>query len=176
MALVGRIVRPHGNKGNVVVSPETDFGADRFRPGASLYWLRAGEPAPVEVVESREHDGRWIVGLAGVTTIDGAEALRGLELRIAPDALRQLGSGQYYAHDLAGCRVETMAGAIVGTVDRVDLAVGTPLLVVAGRTGEVLVPLAEEICRRIDVGSKLIVIEPPAGLIELNERRARGDD
>ena len=50
-----------------------------------------------------------------------------------------------------------------------DLGPGTPRIAVETRRGEVLVPLAEEICRRIDVGAKLIVIDPPEGLIDLND-------
>ena len=54
---------------------------------------------------------------------------------------------------------------------------GTPLLVVDGRFGEVLVPLAETICRRIDVAAKVIEIDPPGGLVELNEtKRSRPQD
>jgi ribosomal 30S subunit maturation factor RimM len=55
----------------------------------------------------------------------------------------------------------------------VELGTGTPLLVVtAGKRGEVLVPLADTICRRIDVAGKRIEIDPPDGLIELNNGRS----
>jgi ribosomal 30S subunit maturation factor RimM len=59
----------------------------------------------------------------------------------------------------------------VGTVTAVHLGAGPPLLSVAARDGEVLVPLAEEICRDIDVRRQVIVITPPEGLIEANARR-----
>ena len=168
MVTVGRIIRPHGNKGHVVVVAETDFGSERFQPGATLWRLKDGEPALTRVTDSRLHDGRWVIGLEGVRTIDEAEALRGLTLCIEAGALRRLGPDWFYAHDLAGCRVQTAEGRDVGRVDRVELGTGTPVLVVTGRAGEVLVPLAEPICRRIDVLAKLIVIDPPEGLIELN--------
>jgi 16S rRNA processing protein RimM len=85
-----------------------------------------------------------------------------------------LGDGAFYVHDLLGCRVETTTGTSVGDVARVDLGNGTPLLVVTGPGGqakgvqEVLVPLAESICRRVDVDAKVIVIDPPEGLLDLN--------
>ena len=171
LVTVGRIVRPHGNKGHVVVAGETDFGAERFRAGATVWRLRDGRPALVRIAESREHDGRWVIALEGVGSIDQAEALRNETLRVAVEALRPLGPQRYYVHDLAGCRVETGEGHEVGRVDRVELGTGTPVLVVMGRQGEVLVPFAEEICRRIDVPARLIVIDPPEGLIELNQER-----
>jgi 16S rRNA processing protein RimM len=171
MVTVGRVVRPHGNRGHVVVAPETDFGADRFAEGAALFGARGPDEQPLRVIASREHRGRWILGFEGVTTIDGAEALRDLELRIPADQLRPLGRGGYYAHDLAGCAVENPEGRPVGRVESVLLGSGVPLLVVETEYGEVLVPLAEDICRRIDVAAKLIVIDPPEGLLELNQRQ-----
>jgi 16S rRNA processing protein RimM len=170
MVTVGRVVRPHGNKGQVVVAAETDFGADRFRVGEVVWWSRTGTPEPVAITDSRPHDGRWVIGLEGVRSIDDANALRDVELRVPAETLRPLGPQAYYVHELAGCRVETADGRKVGTVGRVDFGSGTPILVVLGAGREVLVPMAEDICRRIDVSAKVIVIDPPEGLIELNDR------
>ena len=177
MPVIGRIVRPHGNKGGVVVHPETDFGADRFQAGARVFWRRRDVQDQVVIADSRERDGRWVVRFEGVTTIDEAESLRDLELRIPEEHLRPLAAGRFYVHDLVGCRVETARGGVIGRVGRVELSTGTPLLVVDGRSGEVLVPLAETICRRIDVAAKVIEIDPPDGLVELNEtKRSRPQD
>jgi 16S rRNA processing protein RimM len=174
MVSVGRIVRPQGRRGEVVVDPATDFGEERFRPGAELWASRAGDVTKVAIVASWPHQGRWVLGLAGVESIDEAESWRGAELRVPAEGLHKLGDGAFYVHDLLGCRVETMAGTSLGDVVRVDLGNGTPLLVVTSPRGpdagiqEVLVPLAESICRRVDVGAKVIVIDPPAGLLDLN--------
>jgi 16S rRNA processing protein RimM len=165
--LVGTIVRPQGNRGQVVVAPETDFGGDRFREGARFATRVDGGSRTLVVRDSRAHQGRWVIGFDGVATIDEAEALRGVELRIAPEQLTALPPGQFYVHDLIGCRVETHTGRLIGSVERVDMA-GTPLLVVPVKGEEVLIPLAETICRRVDVQARLIVIDPPEGLIELN--------
>ena len=170
MVTVGRIVRPHGIKGAVVVVPTSDFAAERFKPGSELQWQRLGEPAPVRVVEGREFKGRWVVMLEGVTTMSEAETLRGLELKVTPENRKSLTAGAYYVHDLEGCEIVTADGTEVGRVTSVDLSVGTPVLVVAGKAGEVLIPLAEEICRSVDPAAKRIVIDPPAGLIDLNVR------
>lgn len=170
LVTVGRIVRPHGIKGQVVIAPETDFGATRFEVGAALSALVDGRVRTFVVTSSREHDRRWVVGFEGVTTMNDAEALRDVELRVAPEELRPLAEGRYYVHDLAGCQVVTVAGANVGRVDRVELGTGTPVLVIEGPRGEVLVPLADAICTRVDVAAKVIEIDPPDGLIELNDR------
>jgi 16S rRNA processing protein RimM len=168
MITVGRIVRPHGIRGQVVVAPETDFASERFTPGATVSAMRDGKLTTLEVETGREHDGRWVVGFAGVATIDDAETLRDAELRIPAAAVRPATPGAYYVHDLVGCRVTTVGGDVVGTVEHVKLDAGVPLLGVASPGGEVLVPLAADICREIDVAAKSIVIAPPDGLIDLN--------
>jgi 16S rRNA processing protein RimM len=176
MVLVGRIVRPHGNKGNVVVHPETDFAEERFRPGARLFRLHEGSPVETEITGSRPHDGRWVVAFDGITSIDAAETLRDQELRIPAEAMLPAGNGRYYVHDLIGCEVTTAAGEHVGPVARVELATGIPLLVVQGRSGEILIPFAEAICTTVDLQGRRVTIDPPAGLIELNAPGSQRDD
>jgi len=174
LVTVGWIVRPHGIKGQVVIAPETDFGASRFEVGATLTAMVGDSRRAFVVGSSREHNGRWVVGFDGVTTMNDAEALRNVELRVAPDELRPLAEGRYYVHDLAGCQVVTVAGAKVGRVDRVELGTGTPVLVIDGPRGEVLVPLADTICTRVDVAAKVIEIDPPDGLLDLNAGKGAG--
>ena len=172
MVTVGRIIRPQGNRGEVVIASATDFGPERFRPGASLQAMRDERIETLTVISSREHDGRWIVGFEGIAGIDQAETLRGLELKISADALTSLGADRYYVHDLLGCRVDTIAHEFIGRVVDVHFGAGPPLLVIEGATGEVLVPFIEDICDRIDIAAKVIVIAPPEGLVALNEKGA----
>ena len=164
---IGRIVRPQGNRGEVVIASETDRGEARFQVGATVFAWRNGRPDAMVVRESREAGGRWVVGFEGVSTIDAAETLRGIALVVPESALPSLEDGRFYLHDLTGCEVETTDGTRVGEVVRVDREVGTPLLIVATPRGEVMVPFAEAICRRIDVAGKRITIDPPEGLLEL---------
>jgi 16S rRNA processing protein RimM len=107
-----------------------------------------------------------VLGFAGATSIDDAETWRGVELRVPVEALQPLAPGAFYVHDLVGCRVETVAGELVGEVTRVDLE-GTPLLAVKGKSRELLVPLAETICRDVNIAATVIRIDPPDGLLDL---------
>ena len=174
MVTVGRIIRPHGIKGAVVVAPESDFARERFQPGAVVQWQRNGEAAPIRIVAGREFGGRWIVELEGVATMNDAETLRGLELRIPVDALHELAPGAYYIHDLEGCRVVTLAGDDIGPVVGVQFGSGAPLLKIGEPDGgEILVPLTDAICREVDLAARRIVIDPPAGLLELNRATRR---
>jgi len=169
MVLVGRIARPHGLRGQVIVTPETDFVEDRFVNGATM-WARSdrGDEALI-ITSARVQNGRPVIGFAGFSSIEDAGRLAGLELRVPEETLQALGEGVYYQHQLVGCEVETVAGTLVGEVSRVDGGAAGSLLAVRGARGEVLIPLAQHICVEIDVVAKRIRIDPPDGLLELNE-------
>jgi 16S rRNA processing protein RimM len=168
MALVGRIARAHGIRGQVIVNPETDFPEQRFRPGTKVFAKRGPAVDTLTVTTVRFQNGRPVIGFEGVQTMNDAETLAGLELRVPVEELAALPAGTFYHHDLIGCQVVTNRGEEVGTVEGVEGTAGGSRLVVAGARGEILIPLATEICRTIDVPGKRIVIEPPEGLLDLN--------
>ena len=167
-AVVGRIARTHGLRGQLVVNPETDFPVDRFKVGAVMDACQAGQHDPVTVSSVRFHQGRPILALEGISTIEAAESLIGAELRVPLTALQELPSGMFYHHDLVDCAVQTCDGTPVGSVAAVQGAADGSVLVVRTSTGEILVPLAAEICRRVDPETRTIEIAPPDGLLELN--------
>ena len=170
MVLVGRIARPHGIRGNVLVTPETDFVEDRFKTGAT-FWTRSERGQEVLTVNSaRVQNGRPVIGLEGFGSIEDVERLAGLDLRIPEDSLLPLDPGAYYVHDLVGCAVQTISGEPVGEVRRVEGGAGASVLSVEGRRGEVLVPLAADICVEVDIAGRRIRVNPPEGLLELNQK------
>ena len=200
MAVVGRIARPHGIRGQVVVSLETDFPRERFQPGAEFFVKRTtlerpegrslpdtrkavGDFAKASVGDGpkalperlvistvRFHNERPIIGFEGVDDMNQATTLAGCELWIPVEQLTSLPPEMFYRHDLVGCAVDKADGSHVGEVTDVEGTLGGSRLVVSTGRGEVLVPLAAEICRSIDVAGKRIVIEPPEGLLDLNRR------
>jgi 16S rRNA processing protein RimM len=175
LVLVGRIARPHGIRGHLVINPETDFVEERFRTGATMYTRGAGGDETLTISTARIQGGRPIVGFDGFTRIEDVERLAGQELRVPEAELQVLEPGRFYHHQLVGCAVETVEGDPLGHVDRVEGGVGGSRLVVSGHRGEILVPLAAEICVEIDVAAKRIRIDPPDGLLDLNEVRHRHD-
>jgi 16S rRNA processing protein RimM len=174
MAVVGRIARAHGIRGHVIVNLETDFPETRFQPGGQLFIERFGQVETLRLTTVRFQHLRPVIGVDGVETMSDAEALAGQELRVPVDWLAPLPGGTFYRHHLIGCQVETESGQPVGTVRDVEGTVGGSRLVIEGPRGEILIPLATAICRTIDVDAKRIVVEPPGGLLELNERSAKG--
>lgn len=174
MALVGRIARPHGIRGQVIVNPETDFPDDRFTPDAVMYVRRADRVEAVTLTTVRFQQSRPVIGLRGVEDMDAALSYAGAELRVPADQLMPLPDGAFYQHQLVGCSVVTRSGEPVGTVRGLEGTLETSRLVVDGPNGDVLVPFARAICVAIDPVARRIVIEPPAGLLTLNAPDPRG--
>ena len=117
--------------------------------------------------------GRPIVGFAEVGDMNAAEALAGAELRILTETLYPLPGDSYYRHDLVGCAVRSGAGDLVGHVRAVEGPPAQSHLVVAGPGGDILIPLAREICVGVDMAARTIVVAPLEGLLDLNERAAK---
>jgi 16S rRNA processing protein RimM len=152
----------------------------------------AAEPAAVGVKScwlSQNHRGQGVIHFAGVESINEAEKFRGLDVLLPFEERVTLPAGQYFVADLIGCAVfevkhegtAVVASSpcllatvpeLVGTVSDVQFPGagirGTPVLEVQTGRGELLIPLAEDICRRIDIGARRIEVELPEGLRELN--------
>ncbi len=171
LLLVGRIARAHGNRGHVIVNPETDFAEDRFKVGRILEVGASDATVPRRIAAVRFHQGRPIVGFEGVETISDAEALAGAGLWLPASELGPLPDGTFHRHDLVGCEVPDTADAIVGRVTAVEGPMERSHLVVQGDHGEVLIPLVADICVKVDPTAGVIVVNPPEGLLELNTKR-----
>lgn len=170
--LVGLITRPHGLRGEVVVRPETDFPAERFKVGATVFARIDGAIVPLVVESCRMHHGRPLVAFVGRERIEDVEDLGLTELRVPESALTPLGEGEYYWFQYVGAPVVTHDGREVGRVTRVEPTGGAGMLVVDGPYGEVQVPLARGVCTTLT--PERIVVQAPDGLLELNapsERR-----
>lgn len=175
LLLVGRVARAHGNRGQVIVNPETDFAEERFKVGAVLFLGGAGEPRSVTITAARFHQGRPVIGLEGVQTMNEAEALTGADLWMRVASLAPLPAGTYYRHDLVGCEVRDRQGALIGRVAAVEGPMDRSNLVVEGAQGEVLIPLVADICPAVDPVARTIVVTPPEGLLELNQSGRRNE-
>ena len=104
---IGRIVKPHGLRGEVVVELTTDR-RERIEPGAVL----SSDRGPLTIVASRPHQDKWLVTFEGIADRTAAERWLGVVLRAEaiddPDAL--------WVHELIGTEVIELNGARRGRV------------------------------------------------------------
>jgi len=182
---VARILRPLGRRGEVACEILTDF-PQRFKTlkFAELRGVR-GEPRRVGIRScwlSQSRGGQAIFLFEGSDSINDAEKLVGLEVQIPLSDRMSLPAGSYYITDLAGCEVREAlvrspagesGGAAIGLVRDVqipgDNVAGTPILVVDSPNGELLIPLAQDICVRVDTAARMIEVVLPEGLRDLNK-------
>jgi 16S rRNA processing protein RimM len=187
---VARILRARGNKGEVAAELLTDF-PERL-PEIKEMSLRAESGARHAVVlrefwVDRNHSGKGVFHFEGVDSINDAERLRGMEVQIPFEQRAEAPSGSFFVTDLIGCSVFELAAsaspvssspcslaeapALLGKVRDVyfpgEGQPGTPLLAVDTWRGELLVPLAEDICTTIEIAARRIEVRLPEGLRDL---------
>jgi 16S rRNA processing protein RimM len=169
---LARVLRSRGRKGEVAAEILTDF-PQRLTALREVYLCDYKEPPRRTAVrECWLHKGQAIFHFEGVDTISDAEHLVGLEIQVPLADRVTLAPGQFFISDLIGCAIwEREATSPLGTVRDVQSTgegvPGTPLLVVETPQGELLIPLAEEICTRIDPAARRIEVVLPEGLREL---------
>lgn len=164
---IARIRRTQGRVGEVLADIETDF-PERFAETRAAFLLdRGGGRRAIQLEGHWFHKGAVVLKIAGVDDINAAAQLAGCEVQIPVAERRTLGPGSVYISELEGCRV-LEHGREIGRVRFLDLTVGTPVLVVDTPEGELLIPFAEEYCKRIDTAAGSIEVELPEGLRELN--------
>jgi 16S rRNA processing protein RimM len=170
--IVGRIGRPHGIRGEVVVGVRTDEPDLRFTVGASLDAGPAadGDTQPKQVLRvaaKRWHSGQLLIAFAGISDRTAAGELTGTWLSVDSSQLPPTADPEEFRdHQLIGLSVRTPAGEAVGVVTDV-LHHGQDLLVVQGAPGqEHLVPFVKAIVPEVDVAAGVLVIDPPPGLLD----------
>lgn len=167
MVAIGRIVKPQGRRGEVVAESFSDV-PERFPSLRKAYVPGPGDAArEVAVTSCWPHKGRFVLKLDGVDSIDDAERYRGLELRIGEEELAPLPEGSYYHHQLRGLRVEDERGAPLGEVTEVLTPGATPVLVVQGGSGELMIPLADAFVHEVDLArGRMVATRPEMSVAE----------
>jgi len=161
---VGRVRRPHGIHGDVVVDVETDF-PDRLVAGMEVGVGAASPERMLGVHQVRFHKGAWLLSFVEERTLEEIEALRGLFIFLPEQPREELPSNYYYEHELVGCRCVTAVGASLGEVTSLSPGGGGMLLEVQTPSGaKVLVPFVSPIVVAVDRIARTITLDPPKGL------------
>jgi 16S rRNA processing protein RimM len=164
LTCIGRIVDAHGLRGEVKVLPLTREHEFYRNLRAAVLDTPQGLRA-VEIEALRPGVRHWVVRLAGIADRTAAQELRGAGLWVEAAQLKPLAPGEVFAHDLVGCLVQTLDGRTIGPVRAVLETGANDVLAVDGGSGEVLVPLVDDVVREVDLGRRVIRIDPPPGLL-----------
>lgn len=161
--LVGRVLRAHGLRGDVLVDPSTDEPRRRFAPGATLL----AEDRSLTVAAAAPHGERWRVRFREAADRDAAEALRGLELHVdTGDHDRSADPDDFHDAELIGLAVVTVDGSPVGEVSDVLHPAQDVLVVERPGSPPAYVPFVKALVPSVDVAAGRLVVDPPPGLLD----------
>ncbi|MGL4306252.1 MAG: ribosome maturation factor RimM [Mycobacteriaceae bacterium] len=172
--VVGRVVKSHGIKGELVVEVRTDEPDTRFAAGAVLHGRKPRESVTktFTVEAAREHSGRLLLRLVDIVDRTAADALRGtLFLVNSEDLPPSSDPDEFYDHELEGLKVQLIDGTQIGIVAEVLHSAAGELLSVTqiaqGRPGrEILIPFVSAIVTSVSLQNGVIEVEPPEGLLD----------
>jgi 16S rRNA processing protein RimM len=165
---VGKILRSNGKRGELRLK----FYDNSLIEPSELRTVFVGKEGALKEyrVESSTPRGRaYHIKLAGVDSLAQADRLAGLEIFVPEESLRRSEEDQYYLFELRGCSVLNLEGEVIGKVVEVLSIPANDVLVVDAEEKEILIPFHESICKEIDLAKKEIRIDPPAGLLDINE-------
>jgi 16S rRNA processing protein RimM len=113
----------------------------------------------------RVEGGRVLVLFEGFGDRTKAERLRGSMLFVSESDAAPPPDGGHYIHDLIGCEVRTRDGRRVGRIEDVFDAAGRHIWSVRDGGTEHLIPAVREFIVSVDTRGKVVVVDPPEGLL-----------
>ncbi|ERG66474.1 MULTISPECIES: ribosome maturation factor RimM [Exiguobacterium] len=163
---VGKIANTHGLKGELKLLAATDFPAERFKKGETLYLDVDGKKLPFEVTTYRPHKQFHLVTFKGLENINLVEKYKGMKLYVHVEHVHELPEHEFYYHEIIGCEA-VVDGEVIGVVDDI-FETGANDVWVIKRPGksDALIPYIESVVSDIDVEAKRVVITPIPGMID----------
>ena len=165
---VGKIVNTHSLKGEVKVISSTDFEEERFKKGSKLLITRGNQLIREVVVQSyRNHKNFLLVKFEGIDSVEEAEKLNNLQIKINSDEVGELEENEFYFHQIIGCEVFDENDKNLGEIIDILTPGANDVWVIKGENGrEILIPYIEDVVKKIDITSKKVNIEVMEGLID----------
>jgi 16S rRNA processing protein RimM len=164
---LGIIRKAHGVRGEASVDAWSD-SPERFSDVSAVTLVSADESSTRDTtIESvRIHAGRALVKFAGVDSPEEVQLLQNWTVEVPSSQARKLDDDEYFLHDLVGLTLMEN-GSPRGKVIEIEETGAGVLLVVEGLRGKFDVPFAADICRKVDLDAKTIVVSLPDGIEDL---------
>lgn len=165
---VGKIVNTHSLKGEVKVISSTDFEEERFKKGSKLLITRGNQLIREVVVESyRNHKNFLLVKFEEIDSVEEAEKLKNLQIKIDSTEVGELEENEFYFHQIIGCEVFDENDKNLGEIIDILTPGANDVWVIKGENGkEILIPYIEDVVKKIDITNKKVNIEVMEGLID----------
>ena len=161
---VGRVVRPHGVRGELLLEVLTEF-PQHLAEAEVVYVGEAAAPHALRRVRMQRGKQQVIIQLADCLDRNAAETYRGQLIQIKAEQAAPLPPGRYYHHQILGLEVVTDAGEALGQVTEILETGANDVYVVTGPAGEeVLLPALKSVILQIDVEARRMTVHLMDGL------------
>jgi len=164
---VGKIVKKYSFKGELLVKLDTD-DPEQFLEMESVFVEQHRNLIPFFIEKLSLHKSTLLrVQFEEVTTEADADALLGTELFLPLSLLPKLSGNKFYYHEIIGFKVLDANFGDLGVVASVNDSTAQHLFEIEFQGKEILVPINDEIIKKVDRDSKILHLETPEGLIDL---------
>ena len=158
--VIGRIVKPHGVRGELKMIPLTNV-AGRFQPGLEVIVEFGDGHLESRSIEQVRGVGKTIIELSGIDSREEAERFPGSYITVPRSQLPKLEEDTFYAFDLIGMKAIDSGGETVGSVFDIESYPANDVLVLEGGKGEIMVPLVRDYVLKVDMAARTITVRLP---------------
>ena len=163
---LGEIVATHGIEGWLKLRPYNPKSPTLFSTH-KIFLEKDGVHSPHRLQAIKRHKNQLLVRLDGAEGINEAIQWIGSIVSVAETELPPLGADEYYYYQVVGLEVFDTRGERIGIIERIWSKPGGDLYVVQGEAKEHLIPAVKEVIEKIDFAAGKMIINPPAGLLDL---------
>lgn len=161
--VVGKIHRPFGLRGELLMGIQTDF-PERLQPRVTVYV--GDDHVPLDIHAIREHGRLLRISFDGLTNPEEAGEYRNQFVYVRADDRPQLPEGEFYHHQLIGLHVVSDEGDILGILTKIIETGANDVYVVRSENDrEVLLPAIESVILDIDLERSEMRVRVLPGLI-----------
>lgn len=164
---LGKIVRKHSFKGEVVIKLDTDE-PELYQNLESIFVLHGTNLIPFFIEKSLLQKGNQLrTKFEGVDTELDADAIMKCGVYLPLTLLPELTGNQFYYHEIIGFTLEDVNFGVVGKIIGINEKTAQPLFEVDREGVEIFIPMIDNFIKKIDRNNSKIIVETPEGLIDL---------
>jgi len=161
--VVGRIVKPHGIRGALIVAPQSKI-ITSITPGMQIF---VGSNYEVFTIRRfSPHRKRYLLSLETLDTRDDTEIYRNAIIYLRFEDSEPLPKGEYYDWQLLGMTVITDDNEILGKLEEIiETGANDVYLVRTDSDDEILLPAIESVIKTVDLENKNMIVHLIPGLL-----------
>lgn len=160
---VGKLGRPHGVRGEIVLHVLTDF-PERLEAGVVVFL--GPDYQPVEIQSQRSHRDALLLSLEGFHTPEAVAELTNQYLFVRAEDRPPLPEGEYYHHQMIGLQVLDEDGQVLGTLSQIlETGANDVYMVLPPEGPEILLPAIEDVILEIDLDQRQILVRLLPGML-----------